>query len=335
MCTGIRLTAQNGDVVYGRTLEFGQELASKVLIVPAHFQLTSQLSAQQKGLHWKSKYAVAGANAFNVVALLDGLNEKGLAGGLFYFPGFAHFQEVDEKKYENTIAPWELLTWILTTCANVDEVIQELPKITVGQVVYEPWGIVPPVHLIVHDAQGRSVVIEYMNGRLIMYENPLGVFTNAPYFEWHIINLSNYMNISALNYDGKKLNSVEIRPVGQGSGMLGLPGDFTPPSRFVRAVEYSQSVDAGSNADQARDALFHVLNLFQIPKGTIVQKEKNGFTYDYTQWTSANDLKNKRFYWHTYHNRQIFMVDLAKIDRTQKDITTLEMFRPADIKDAA
>ena len=92
------------------------------------------------------------------------------------------------------------------------------------------------------DASGKSIVIEYVGGKLNVFDDPLGVVTNSPSFDWHMANLRNYVNFSMTNVPPVKLGSVKLEPFGQGSGMLGLPGDFTPPSRFVRAVAFSQSV---------------------------------------------------------------------------------------------
>ena len=158
MCTGIGIKAKNGSMVYARTMEFGQEMDSNILMIPRNyaFQGTAP-SGAPGGLAWKSNYAVVGANALGQVAIIDGVNEKGLAGGLFYFTGYAKYQEVTSHEVAKSLVPWELMTWILTSFATVQEVRDALPTIKVSNAVFGQWGIVPPVHAIVHDAQGNVI----------------------------------------------------------------------------------------------------------------------------------------------------------------------------------
>ncbi len=333
MCTGIRLIAQDGAVVYARTMEFAQNMESNVLVIPRNYTIKSLEQEEKKGWEWASKYAVVGANAMGVIGIVDGVNEVGLAGGLFYFSGYAGYQPINDDA-KSSIAPWELMTWILTNFKSVGEVKRMLPLIKVVDVVFGPWGITPPVHAIVHDASGQSLVIEYVQGELHMHDNPLGVITNAPTFDWHITNLKNYISLSAENITQIKINDIALTPLSQGSGMLGLPGDFTSPSRFVRAVAFSQSVLPSKGADSARESIFHVLNLFDIPLGVVREKERDSTThYNYTQWTSASDLQNARYYWHTHNNRQVHMVDLKKMDLNAKTHMVILMQHADEITD--
>jgi choloylglycine hydrolase len=119
----------------------------------------------------------------------------------------------------------------------------------------------------VQDAAGNSIVIEYLEGKVRVFDDPLGVMSNSPSFDWHMTNLRNYVNFSMTNVPPVKLGSVTLQPFGQGSGMLGMPEDFTPPSRFVRALAFSQSVPPSAGGRDAVLQAFHVLNQFDIPKG--------------------------------------------------------------------
>ena len=191
MCTGIRLTAGDGAVVFGRTLEFGQTLESNILMIPRNFLFVGAALNNATGLSWKSQYACVGANMFGLNELIDGVNEKGLAAGLFYFPGYAKYTHVTPEQYKNCIAPWQLVSWVLSNCKSVAEVKQLLPDIIVCATVFEKLGATPPIHLVVHDASGQSLVAEYVDGALHLHDNPLGVVTNAPTFDWHLTNLNN------------------------------------------------------------------------------------------------------------------------------------------------
>src|SRR5262249_22443199 len=161
-------------------------MESQIMAVPrgSHFIGTAPESKQ--GHVWQARYAAIGANALHERVLIDGVNEAGLAGGIFYFPHHAQYQDVSADQYADTVAPWELLTLLLTTCASTSEVREKLATVKVAPVVLPAWGIVPPVHFIVHDSTGDSLVIEYLFGQLLVYDNPLGVITNAPSFDWHL-----------------------------------------------------------------------------------------------------------------------------------------------------
>ncbi len=244
-CTGITVRPEDGSIIFGRTLEFAVNLKSNIIVVPRDKEYVGATPSGKPGLRWKTKYGVVGVSAFNLPITLDGLNEQGLAVGLFYFPGFAKYQEILPEDIKQALAPWELGVYLLGTCADVPEAIATAKNVRVGAVVQPDMGIVPPAHFIVTDAHGNCVVLEHIDGELKIYTNPLGVMSNSPGFEWHMTNLSNYVNTRVNNVPSIDVGGEEIKAFGQGSGMLGLPGDFTPPSRFVRAVAFSKSAAAG------------------------------------------------------------------------------------------
>jgi choloylglycine hydrolase len=312
-CTGILLKTIQKSPVYARTLEFGLDLKSKVLFIPKNYQFTALTSKEnQPGLSWKTQYAVVGLNAFDTENYVDGVNEQGLAGGLFYFSGFAKYQTVKDELLAKSMPMWQVLTWILTSFKNIDEVKLALPKIYVIDVILEQLHGSVPVHLIVHDLAGKSLVVEYVNGQLNMHDNPIGVFTNAPEFNWHLINLRNYINLSAHNAKSISMQGLNLSQLGQGSGMQGLPGDFTPASRFVRAAQFVQNTPNAKTELEAVYQAFHILNNFDIPKGSVINDRG---IVEFTRWTSAIDLKNKIFYFKNYDNFQLQKVELSKMVR--------------------
>ena len=334
-CTGIRLIAEDGTVVYARTLEFGVDLNSDVLMVPRGYARTGTTPDGENGAAWTSRYASIGANGVGLPYLFDGLNEKGLAVGLFYFPTTAGYVRYQAAEASRTIAPWQVGSWILENFGTVDEVKQNIGKVVVANVVFKQWGFVPPVHVVVHDAAGKSIVIEYVEGKLHVHDNLIGVMTNSPVFDWHMTNLRNYVNFSMVNKPPIEVGGVKLTALGQGTGMLGMPGDFTPPSRFVRAVAYSTSVLPSKTGAEAVLQAFHILNNFDIPEGAVraAEKDANGnIVTDRTIWTSASDLKAKRFYFRTYQNSQIRSVDLMRMPLDAKAITTISMKGPEAIK---
>jgi len=185
-CTGITIKPKDGSILFARTLEFALDLNSNIIIVPRGKEYVGSTPNGKPGLHWATKYGMVGMNAFDLPATVDGLNEKGLQVGLFYFPGFAKYQEIKAEDVGKALAPWELGVFLLGTCSDVKEAIAAAKSVLVGEVVRKDMGFVPGVHVIVTDASGKSVVLEYVGGELKVHANPLGVMSNAPTFDWHI-----------------------------------------------------------------------------------------------------------------------------------------------------
>ncbi len=327
-CTGLRLIAKDGSVIHARTLEFAFDLQSEVIMVPRGFSRTGSTPDGKSGLKWISKYASIGANGEGLPFIFDGFNEKGLAVGLFYFPGSAQYRPYQFSDATKSLAPWELGSWIIENFASVEEVRKNIDLVLVPEVVFKAWGYVPPVHYVIHDASGKSLVIEYVNKKLNVHDNPLGIMSNSPSFDWHMTNLRNYVNVSFDNVPPVKLGGVELKGFGQGTGLLGLPGDFTPPSRFVRIAHFSQGTIPAKTGFHSILQAFHILNNFDIPKGVAREKgndNSGNLLSDYTTWTSASDLQAKRFYFRTFNNSQIRMIELMKMNLDAKNVIKIPM----------
>lgn len=178
----------------------------------------------------------------------------------------------------------------------------------------------PPFHYVVYDRTGASIVIEPIGGKLIVHENPLGVVTNSPTFDWHMTNLRNYITLNPNNVPEGKIGKLELQAFGMGNGMFGLPGDFSPPSRFVRAAIFSANAIPSDNADEGIEHVFHILNNFDIPKGIGRSYDDGSLEADYTILTTAKDSLNLRYYYKTYDDQTIRMVDMKQLDLDAKDI---------------
>jgi len=311
-CTAFELTAKDGGTVYARTMEFGFDVKSDIVVVPAGTEISGSLPDGGKGITYKTKYGMLGATALGYPVIVDGINEKGLAIGLLYFPGFASYTDVTAENKSHAMAPFELGNWMLGNFTTVDEVKAALKDIVLVPVVVDAIKDAPPVHFIVFDKSGKSIVIEPIDKTLKVYDNPLGVLTNSPTFDWHMTNLRNYMNLMALNAPAKELKGVKLPQFGQGSGMLGVPGDATPPSRFVRAVAYSQSAIPSATTRDAVLQAFHILNAFDIPVGVVREEHEGELHTDYTIWSSVSDLKNLSWSFKTYNDQSIRTVDVMQ-----------------------
>jgi choloylglycine hydrolase len=322
-CTGICIKAQDGSIIYARTLEFGDELDSQVLFMPRNYKTVGTTANGKPGLTWKSRYAAVGMNAYGLNILADGVNEQGLSAGIFFFPDYAGYQAVTPESQPQSLAPWEVVTWMLTNFATVEEIKAALPSIKVAKVPLK--GVVLPLHYTAHDASGGSLVIEYVDGELHTYDNPIGVITNSPTFDWHQTNLRNYITLSTVNASPLEIDGVTLAPFGQGSGMMGLPGDFTPPSRFVRAVALSQDAVTGKDAEATTKVAFHILDSFDIPLGVVRPPAGSTDPLEYTQWTSASDMKNRKYYFHTYNDRQVRTVSLDEFNLDASEPTVIPL----------
>ena len=316
-CTGIILKAKDGAVVYGRTMEWGTfDLKSRLVMVPRGFKFTGHTPDGKPGITWLSKHGLVGLDAVEQDMIVDGMNEKGLTLGLFYHPGFAEYQKYDPARSALSMSPTDLGQYLLSLCATVDEVRTAMSKVYVVPVVEPVLGFAPPVHYLVTEPSGKAIVIEFLKGELKIFDAPLGVITNAPSYDWHETHLRNYVNLSPVAIPDKKIGDLDFKPLGGGSGMIGLPGDFTPPSRFVRAVAFSQTARPTLTGDDTIYELFRILDNFNVPLGA-AEGSGNAQTQGMrssTIWTSGYDMKNRVMYYHTQHNRRVRKVDLNKID---------------------
>lgn len=308
-CTGISLNAKDGSMVRGRTLEFGFPLSSNIIVVPAGTALTGTLPDGKPGVSFTTKHAMVGANAVGQTVIIDGLNDRGLSFGLFYFPGFAEYPAVTPENAGRAMAPFEFGNWVLGNFASVDELKDALAAGAAVVVDTPAPGFgASPSHYFVRDRSGKSIVIEPLAGALKVFDAPLGVVTNAPAYDWHVTNLRNYVNLSVTGVPPLDLDGAKLAQLGQGAGMHGLPGDFTPPSRFVRAVAFSQAELPSATGKDAVLAAFHILNQFDIPKGSV--RDKSSSDAEITQWTTVSDMKALRWYFRTFDDQTIRVVDL-------------------------
>ncbi|KRE16807.1 choloylglycine hydrolase [Bosea sp. Root381] len=313
-CTSFLIRTTDNSAVYARTMEFGFDMESSALVIPRNYKLTATGTGGKPGMSWTGQYAAVGMNAMGAAALVDGMNEKGLVGGILYFPGFAGYADPAKSDPAKSLAPWEVLTWALTSFATVAEVKAALTDISVVNVVEEKMGIVPPVHYTLHDATGDSLVIEPVDGKLKVYDNPLGVMTNSPSFDWHMTNLRNYLKLSPVNATPLKIGSETFAPLGQGSGMLGIPGDPTPPSRFLRALGYTLSIEKKPSGPESVRLAEHIINNFDIPKGWVRDKNQGSEPLEYTQWSTVADIASKVYYVKSYSDPVLRGIDLKSFD---------------------
>ena len=341
MCTGITLTGHDGTVVYGRTNEWGGfDMRSRLAVAPRAIDMVgSTPDGEGTGMVWRSRFGFVGLDGLDRPFILDGLNEAGFACGAFYLPGFAEYRPFDPSDASISLGSLEVTHYLLSMCESTEDVAAALGQVQVIPVPLPDLGFAPPLHYLATDRTGNSMVIEYVDGgELKLYDNPLGVITNAPEFDWHLTNLRNYINLSAVELPPVDLESLRLAPLGAGSGMLGLPGDNTPPSRFVRAVAHAQTARATAGGLDTVKEVIRILDNFQLAVGAA---EGSGHSHGNTdlpastQWTTAADTKNLTFYYHTAWNRRLRRVDLSAIGFDGDDVAwaPLDAGREEDIED--
>ncbi len=324
-CTGITLRGEDGSVVPARTIEWGgSDLNSKYVVVPRGYSQTSYVPGGEKaGMVFEAKYGYVGLAVEQEEFVAEGLNEAGLSAGLFYFPRYGAYENYDEALKATSISDLQLVPWILATCQTIDEVKAAVASVHVVGV--DPRA--STAHWRFTDVSGRQVVLEITEGKVHFFDNPFGVLTNSPGFEWQLTNLNNYVNLLPGTVATNELGSITLTSFGAGSGFLGIPGDVTPPSRFVRAALYQASTPQAKTADDVVRQCFQLLNNFDIPVGIETAKgEQHADIPSATQWTSATDIVNRKIYYRTMYNSAIRCIDLRTIrfDKVKYQVASLD-----------
>ncbi len=322
-CTAVDIVAVDRSVIAGRTMEWAFDMQWTVVSAPkgTQLKLSAPPSANLPVMTVATRYSVVGISA-NVIpggALLEGQNSAGLGMSGNFLPGFTQYQAVtpQDKSYVSILA---FGSWALGNHASVAELSTALKTIKVWSDPSLPSGPTPPtLHFVFTDRSGAGVVVEYVNGELRQYANAAHVLTNAPTYDWHLLNLRNYLNLSTVGISSTQIGTADVTALGQGGGVIGIPGDFTPPARFVRATFMRHNVQPPANAAEAIQAIGHVLNTVDIPLGIAQSREGANLVSDYTQWVAIKDLTNNRLLIADYNHRLTYVtLDLNTIFAQEK-----------------
>ncbi|MCU5321047.1 linear amide C-N hydrolase [Bacillus sp. BI3] len=315
MCTSLTLQTKNGQHLFARTMDFALDFNQEVIIIPRRYQWNNIT-----GETIKAKQAVVGMGISHQgrIILADGVNESGMTCATLYFPGFATYSNsIDDNK--TNLTPFDFVAWSLTQFNSVEELKKSVDSISFLDVPLSVLGVTPPLHWILADKWGECIVLEPTIEGLKMYDNPLGVMTNSPEFNWHLQNLRQYISLKSQPYAPTQWGDVSLSAFGQGSGSMGLPGDFTPPSRFVRAAYSKQNIEGIDNEEEGISAVFHILSNCELPKGGVITEEG---TIDNTIYTSAMCMESGIYYYHTYDCRQIIAIHLFNENLDTDEIKT-------------
>lgn len=312
MCTAMTVQAANGACLFGRTMDFSIELDPQLYVIPENYRWNNALDTAV----FQNQYSFMGiGQEIPQITFADGVNERGFAVAALYFPGYARYSSLEaaEAAGRTPVAAVELVHFLLGSCGSVEEAAQMLDSIEIVGVKDSVTQTVAPLHWIMADESGDCAVIEQTDRGLQLFDNPLGVLANSPDFIWHMTNLRNYMNLSPEQVPSARWGEVKLAPFGQGGGSRGLPGDYTPPSRFVRTAFLKSHVTVPEGAEEAAVAGFHVLESVSIPKGAV--RTAIG-TDDYTQYTAFMDTASRTYYVKTYENSCVLVASLYSNEET-------------------
>jgi len=327
-CTVFRLKAKDGSYLIVRSMEFAFDMHYQTVVVPRNTPFQSPFMKDLNGMKWDTKYGYVAITSMKLTyGASDGMNEKGLAAALLWYETDMTWQKTTPADSNIALAQAMFCDWVLGNFSSVEEVREALPKIKVFGYEDPASGLKPTVHFIVYDADGGCIVIEYNEGTYKIYDNPMGIMTNAPEFPYHLNNLRNYIGMRPNNPSSPYEEKLNIRPTGQGAGFWGLPGDYTPPSRFVRLAVLTAYADQQADAKANLNMGQHIMNTFDIPFGIISEKGPDNKIYkESTQWVTFRDLTNKVLYFRTYDNFTLRKIDLNKIDLSKPSIRIYSMY---------
>lgn len=256
MCTAITIQTLQKEIYFGRTMDFSHTLDPHVYAIPKEYTWNNVLNTHQIC----NRYSCIGTGQnISQVVLADGVNEMGFAVAALYFPGYAFFPDSScvGGTRKISIAAIELVNFLLGMCVSVEHAVKVLETVQILGVEDPVTNSVAPLHWIMSDKSGRCMVIEQTKSGMHLLDNSIGVLSNSPDFEWHITNLRNYMNVMPNQLPISKWGSVTLMPFGQAGGTIGLPGDYTSPSRFVRTAFLKSHTQLPTDREEAILTCFH------------------------------------------------------------------------------
>lgn len=321
-CTDFLLQTKDGAYINGRSMEFAIDLQTTLRVHARNENRISKAPNGNNGIQWTSKYGYVSATAFGKPLVVDGMNEKGLSFGALWLPK-TEYQNIETKEERKALDFIDFGDWVLGSFTTVEEVKEALKQIRIWGHPVAPLKETPPLHISLHDATGNSLVVEFILGEMKVYDNPIGVLTNYPPFDWQLINLQNYIKLTGVNAEPIKIGGMMIGPTGQGSGLIGIPGDWTPPSRFVRITTLKRFALPADTALDGVNLACHLLNNVDIPLGTIRNKENEAKPGDFTQWILIKDLTNQVVYFRSYQGLNLKAINLKKLDFNTPNVKTI------------
>ena len=308
MCTAVSFKTK--DHYFGRNLDLEYSYLEEVTItprnLPLHFRKMDTMNTH---------FAMIGMATVvdNYPLYYDATNEHGLSMAGLNFPGNAVYHPFSKKT--DNISPFELIPWILGKCKMVSDAREYLKGINLVNIDFNRDYPLSPLHWIISD-KNESIVAEPIEIGLKIYDDPVGILTNNPPFDFHMYNLSNYLNLTHEEPVNRFTNQVDLKPYSNGMGSIGLPGDLSSASRFIKAAFTKLNSVSGVTEEESISQFFHILGSVAQPRGCV---KVNG-EYEKTIYTSCCNTSRGIYYYTTYENNQITAVSLFHADLNASEL---------------
>lgn len=313
MCTAVRFDDNDGNMYFGRNLDWTTGYGEKVVITPNGYKYNSAYLGEMVPHHG----AIIGMAIIeeNVPLYFDCANEAGLAIAGLNFPGYADYAKDPVDNVEN-VAAYEFPLWVCLNFSTVNEVEEALKNVViVAKPINEKYPV-SELHYIIGD-KNRSIVVEYTKNGMEVFRNDVDILTNQPGYAWHQENLRNYMNLESKKPHEAKWGEVKMAPFGSGSMMRGLPGDYYSPSRFVRVAYLNTHYPTKDNEDENVNRLFHTLTGVAMIDGAAAMDENS---FEKTIYTGGYSTASRTYYYNTYDNPAIMHVTLDDYDLDKSEL---------------
>lgn len=314
MCTAA--TYKTNDFYFGRTLDYEFSYGDEITVTPRNYPFCFR-----SGISSDKHYAMVGMAhvADNFPLYYDAVNERGLCVAGLNFVGNAFYR--DPLPDKQNVAQFELIPWLLSQCASVKEARGLLADINITNIPFSDKLPCAQLHWIIAD-KNEAITVESVKEGVNIYDNPVGVLTNNPPFAEQMFNLNNYMHLSASNPQNTFSDKLEMSCYSRGMGALGLPGDLSSQSRFVRAAFVKMNSLSGSGESESVSQFFHILGSVDQQRGCCHLGEGK---YEITIYTSCCNADKGIYYYTTYDNHQISAVDMH---RENLDGAALVRYKP-------
>ena len=301
MCTAA--TYQTKGFYMGRTLDYEFSYGDEITVTPRNYEFQFRHMGSVS-----SHYAMIGMAhvAGDYPLYYDAMNEKGLGMAGLNFVGNAAFQEVDDTR--DNVAQFEFIPWILCQCASLEEAKKLLSRMNLVGTPFSPQLPTAQLHWLIADKSG-SLTVECMADGLHIYDNPVGVLTNNPPFDKQLFHLNDFMHLSPKQPENTFSSDLNLQTYSRGMGALGLPGDLSSASRFVRVAFTKMNSRSGDSENESISQFFHILGSVDQQRGCC---EVADGKYEITLYTSCCSADTGIYYYTTYENHQISGVDMYR-----------------------
>lgn len=315
MCTSIVFSPK--DHYFGRNLDLEISFGQEVVITPHNYEFKFR-----KMPSLKKHFALIGIAlvADNYPLYFDAANEKGLGMAGLNYPDNAYYPAFKEDK--DNVSPFEFIPWVLGQCANVEQARKLISKINLVKINFSEKMQLSPLHWLIADKSGASMVVESDKDGLHLYDNPVGVLTNNPSFPYQMMNLNNYADVSPAMPKNSFSDQVVMNGYSRGLGSRNLPGGMDSESRFVRVSFNKFNAPLADTEEENISTYFHILHSVEQQKGLDQVAPKQ---FEYTIYSDGTNLDKGIFYYTTYNNQQITAVDLSKEDLSKAKLITYPM----------